>query len=436
MECGNEMFIDKAKIHLKAGKGGDGAVAFRKEKYVPAGGPSGGDGGKGGDIVFVVDEGMKTLMDFRYKKHYSAINGDDGSNRNMFGKAGSDLILRVPPGTIIKDEQTGETIADLTEKNDKKILVKGGHGGKGNANFATSTRQAPRFSKPGGKGEELTVLLELKLIADVGLIGFPNVGKSTLLSVVTSANPKIANYHFTTIIPNLGLVKTKHGDSFVIADIPGLIEGAHQGVGLGHAFLRHVERTKLLIHVLDIAAIEGREPIEDYKKINEELKLYNEKLATRKQIIAANKMDITNSDEKLNQLKEFVFPEDIKVFPISAVTGKGITELMVYAAQELKEIEKYAAENHIEEVAEEKVYTLKKDEAKLFEIEKENDVYIIKGDFIKRLLNSTNLEDTVSLAYFQKIIKKHGVNEELKKNGAQEGDTVRIDKTEFEFFDS
>ncbi|MCD5415212.1 MAG: GTPase ObgE [Clostridiales bacterium] len=430
------MFIDKAKIHLKAGKGGDGAVAFRKEKYVPAGGPSGGDGGKGGDIVFVVDEGMKTLMDFRYKKHYSAINGDDGSNRNMFGKAGSDLILRVPPGTIIKDEQTGETIADLTEKNDKKILVKGGHGGKGNANFATSTRQAPRFSKPGGKGEELTVLLELKLIADVGLIGFPNVGKSTLLSVVTSANPKIANYHFTTIIPNLGLVKTKHGDSFVIADIPGLIEGAHQGVGLGHAFLRHVERTKLLIHVLDIAAIEGREPIEDYKKINEELKLYNEKLATRKQIIAANKMDITNSDEKLNQLKEFVFPEDIKVFPISAVTGKGITELMVYAAQELKEIEKYAAENHIEEVAEEKVYTLKKDEAKLFEIEKENDVYIIKGDFIKRLLNSTNLEDTVSLAYFQKIIKKHGVNEELKKNGAQEGDTVRIDKTEFEFFDS
>ena len=436
MECGNEMFIDKAKIHLKAGKGGDGAVAFRKEKYVPAGGPSGGDGGKGGDIVFVVDEGMKTLMDFRYKKHYSAINGDDGSNRNMFGKAGSDLILRVPPGTIIKDEQTGETIADLTEKNDKKILVKGGHGGKGNANFATSTRQAPRFSKPGGKGEELTVLLELKLIADVGLIGFPNVGKSTLLSVVTSANPKIANYHFTTIIPNLGLVKTKHGDSFVIADIPGLIEGAHQGVGLGHAFLRHVERTKLLIHVLDIAAIEGREPIEDYKKINEELKLYNEKLATRKQIIAANKMDITNSDEKLNQLKEFVFPEDIKVFPISAVTGKGITELMVYAAQELKEIEKYAAENHIEEVAEEKVYTLKKDEAKLFEIEKENDIYIIKGDFIKRLLNSTNLEDTVSLAYFQKIIKKHGVNEELKKNGAQEGDTVRIDKTEFEFFDS
>lgn len=436
MKYGDEMFIDKAKILLKAGKGGDGAVAFRKEKYVPAGGPSGGDGGKGGDIVFVVDQGMKTLMDFRYKKHYNAINGDDGSNRNMFGKDAPALVLRVPPGTLIKDEQTGETIADLTEKDDRKVLLRGGHGGKGNANFATATRQAPRFSKPGGKGEEITVILELKLIADVGLIGFPNVGKSTLLSVVTSANPKIANYHFTTITPNLGLVKTKHGDSFVIADIPGLIEGAHQGVGLGHDFLRHVERTKLLIHVLDIAAIEGREPIEDYEKINEELKLYNEKLATRKQIIAANKIDIIDSDEKLIQLKKHVTSKNIKVFPISAATGKGITELMVCAAQELKEIEKYEQENQIEEVIEEKVYRLKKEEVELFTIEKDKDVYIIKGDFIERLLNSTNLEDTISLAYFQKIIKKHGVNEELKNRGIQEGDTVRIDESEFEFFDS
>ncbi|MGV8145694.1 MAG: GTPase ObgE [Alkaliphilus sp.] len=430
------MFIDKAKIELKAGKGGDGAVAFRKEKYVPAGGPSGGDGGKGGDIVFIVDQGMKTLMDFRYKKRYNAKNGEDGSNRNKFGKAGDDLILRVPPGTIIKDEQTGETIVDLTEKDEKKILLRGGHAGKGNANFATATRQAPRFSKPGGKGEELTVILELKLIADVGLIGFPNVGKSTLLSVVTSASPKIANYHFTTIKPNLGVVKTKHGDTFVIADIPGLIEGAHQGVGLGHDFLRHVERTKLLIHVIDISAIEGRDPIEDYEKINEELKLYNEKLTTRKQIIAANKIDIIASDEKLNRLDDYVISKNIKVFPISAATGKGITELMVCAAQELKEIEKCEQENRIEEVIEEKVYALKKEETELFTIEKDKDIYVIKGDFIERLLNSTNLEDTISLAYFQKIIKKHGVNEKLRIRGIQEGDIVRIDETEFEFFDS
>ncbi|KAB3535941.1 GTPase ObgE [Alkaliphilus pronyensis] len=428
------MFIDKANIHLKAGKGGDGAVAFRREKYVPAGGPAGGDGGKGGNVVFIVDEGMKTLMDFRYKKHYRAENGEDGKNKNMFGKDGGDMILKVPPGTIIKDEKTGVILADLTEKDKPVIVARGGNGGKGNSNFKTSTRQAPNFAIAGEAGEERSVILELKLIADVGLIGFPNVGKSTLLSVATSATPKIANYHFTTIAPNLGVVKTKYGDSFVLADIPGLIEGAHKGTGLGHEFLRHVERTKLLIHVLDSAGVEGRDPIEDYEKINEELKEYNLKLWDKPQIVAANKVDIPSAEENIVRLKSLLEGKNIQLFTISAATGKGIDELMVFAAKKLKEIEEtITVEATIDE--EEKLYKFKPEEEKLFTIAKEGNTYIIEGNFVERLVNSTNFDDMDSLAYFQKVLRKRGIIDELKELGIQEEDNVKIGEIEFQYYD-
>lgn len=427
------MFIDKAVIHLKAGKGGDGAVAFRREKYVPAGGPAGGDGGKGGDVVFIVDEGMRTLMDFRYKKHYKAENGEDGGNRNMFGKDGTDLVLHVPPGTIIKDEKTGVIIADLTEKDDRVVAAKGGKGGKGNTHFKTATRQAPRFAIAGEAGEVVTVVLELKLIADVGLVGFPNVGKSTLLSVVTSASPKIANYHFTTITPNLGVVSTKYGDSFVLADIPGLIEGAHEGTGLGHEFLRHVERTKLLIHVLDAAGVEDRDPLEDFDKINEELKLYSEKLSYKPQIVAANKTDIPGSEENIKKIIDTLEPKGIKVFSISAATRDGIDDLMVYAASELKKLE----ENPIivEEAEDEKLYIFNPEEEKLFNIRIEDNKYIVEGKFIVRLVNSTNFDDMDSLAYFQKVLRKRGIIDELKEKGIKEGDLVKIEDIEFEYYD-
>ncbi|KAB3533122.1 GTPase ObgE [Alkaliphilus serpentinus] len=427
------MFIDKAVIHLKAGKGGDGAVAFRREKYVPAGGPAGGDGGKGGDVVFVVDEGMRTLMDFRYKKHYKAESGEDGGNKNMFGKDGANLELHVPPGTIIRDEKTGAIIADLTHKDDRVVAAKGGKGGKGNTHFKTATRQAPRFAIAGEAGEIVSVVLELKLIADVGLVGFPNVGKSTLLSVVTSATPKIANYHFTTITPNLGVVSTKYGDSFVLADIPGLIEGAHEGTGLGHEFLRHVERTKLLIHVLDAAGIEGRDPLEDFDKINQELKLYNEKLATKPQIVAANKTDIPSSQENVELIKKALKPKGIKVFTISAATREGIDDLMVYAAERLKELE--TIPEVIENNEEEKMYVFNPEEEKLFTIRREDNKYIVEGKFITRLVNSTNFDDMDSLAYFQKVLRKRGIIDELKEMGIQEGDLVKIDDIEFEYYD-
>ncbi len=427
------MFIDVAKISLKAGKGGNGSASFRKELYVPAGGPDGGDGGKGGSIIFEVDEGMRTLMDFRYKKSYTAEHGEDGKGRKCFGRDGKDLVLKVPPGTTIKNEQTGEIIADLVEKGDSKVIAKGGKGGKGNVHFTSSTRQAPNFAIAGAHGDELTVILELKMIADVGLIGFPNVGKSTLLSVVTSATPKIANYHFTTITPNLGVVKTKYGDSFVLADIPGLIEGAHEGVGLGHDFLRHVERTKLLIHVIDVAAVEGRDPLEDFEKINSELELYNTKLSKRTQIVAANKVDIPSADEHLTRLTEALKEKGIAVFPISAATRKGLDDLIVYAAKKLKELEAQPPEE--EEVEEEKVYQFEPEEEKLFTIRRENNTYIIEGKFIERLIYSTNFDDSDSLAYFQKVLRKRGIIDELKEKGIQEGDLVKIYEVEFEYYD-
>lgn len=430
------MFIDQAKIYIKAGKGGNGAVAFRREIYVPAGGPSGGDGGKGGDVIFEVDEGMRTLMDFRYKKHYHAQNGEDGKNKNMYGKDGEDLILKVPPGTMIRDEKTGRILADLTKKGDRKIVAKGGRGGKGNVHFKTSTRQAPRFALAGEYGEELSVILELKLIADVGLIGFPNVGKSTLLSVVTSATPKIANYHFTTITPNLGVATTKYGDSFVIADIPGLIEGAHEGIGLGHEFLRHVERTKLLVHVVDIAAIEGRDPLSDFEKINEELKLYNDKLSQKPQIVAANKMDIPGAEDNLKRMTDYLKPRGIEVYPISAATKRGLDELLAYISLKLKEYE----ENYVPEATPEedieKVYEFRQEDKKhQFTVTKENDVFVVEGKFVERLIDSTNFDDMDSLSYFQKVLRKRGIIDELKKLHIQDGDLVRIGDIEFEYYD-
>lgn len=427
------MFIDKAKINLKAGKGGDGAVAFRREIYVPAGGPAGGDGGRGGDIVFQVDEGMRTLMDFRYKRHYKAENGENGKSKNMYGKDGEDLVLKVPPGTIVREEKTGHIIADLTDHDEKVIVAKGGRGGKGNTHFKSSTRQAPRFAIAGEHGQELTVILELKLIADVGLIGFPNVGKSTLLSVVTSARPKIANYHFTTLTPNLGVVETKYGDSFVLADIPGLIEGAHEGTGLGHEFLRHVERTKLLIHVLDVAGLEGRDPIEDFKKINEELHLYNERLAQKPQLVAANKIDIPDSSEKLDKLKSYLEKEGIRVFPISAATSKGIEDLLAYVSKRLKEIEELGQEALFQE---EEIYKYQEAEDRYhFTAYREGDTYIVEGRFLERLINSTNFEDLDSLSYFQRVLRNRGVKDKLRELGISEGDTVRIYNMEFEYFE-
>lgn len=426
------MFIDKAKILLKAGKGGDGAVAFRREIYVPAGGPAGGDGGKGGNIIFKVDEGMRTLMDFRYQKHYSAGNGEDGKGRNMYGKDAEDLILKVPPGTIVREETTGQIIADLTLNDHEVIVAKGGNGGKGNTHFKTATRQAPRFAIGGERGQELTVILELKLIADVGLVGFPNVGKSTLLSVVTSAKPKIANYHFTTLTPNLGVVRTKYGDSFVLADIPGLIEGAHEGTGLGHEFLRHVERTKLLIHVLDVSGMEGRDPIEDFEMINKELHLYNEKLASRPQVVAANKMDIPGADINLEKLKSYLNEKGIEIFPISAATNEGLDELLNYTSKRLKELEELQVESIIEN---EKVYKYEEAEDRYhFAVEIEDNTYIVEGRFIERLINSTNFDDIDSLSYFQKVLKNRGVIDKLKELGISEGDLVKMYSVEFEYF--
>lgn len=427
------MFIDKAKIHLKAGKGGDGAVAFRREIYVPAGGPAGGDGGKGGDIIFQVDEGMRTLMDFRYRKHYNAANGEDGKGKNMYGKDGTDLLLKVPPGTIIREESTGHIIADLTSHDDTVVAAKGGKGGKGNTHFKTSTRQAPRFATAGEHGQELMVILELKLIADVGLIGFPNVGKSTLLSVVTSAKPKIANYHFTTLTPNLGIVQTKYGDSFVLADIPGLIEGAHGGAGLGHEFLRHTERTKLLIHILDVSGTEGRDPLEDFEKINTELRLYNEELAEKPQVVAANKIDIPGSQVNIEKIKSALKEQETEVFPISAVTGQGLDELLNYVSKRLKGLEALHKEIVVKK---EKVYKYEEPEDKYyFTAYKKDGIYIVEGKFIERLINSTNFDEIDSLGYFQKVLENKGVINRLKELGMTEGDTVKIYGIEFEHFE-
>ena len=425
------MFTDYAKIIIKSGDGGNGAVSFRREKYVAAGGPDGGDGGRGGSIYFIVDPDSNTLVDFRFKKKFKAENGKNGEGARRYGKSGEDLYVKVPIGTLIKDAETGKIIADLSHKGQKELILPGGRGGKGNSHFATSTRQAPRFSQDGEKGIEKEVILELKLLADVGLIGFPNVGKSTFLSKTTSATPKIADYHFTTLEPNLGVVKNDYGESFVIADIPGIIEGASNGTGLGIQFLRHIERTRLLLHVIDVSGIEGRNPVDDFKTINEELKSYSEKLSKRKQIIVANKIDSMQDENLYNDLEKLAKENNIEIFKISAVTGEGISELLKRVSQVLKELPK---EELYDEVEDKKVYTLQ-EEQEGFTIKKEDGIFIVDGPAVDRVMRRVNLEDNESMYYFQKCLDSLGVNQKLKEAGVQEGDTVDICGWELEWYD-
>ena len=424
------MFIDKARIFVKAGNGGNGAVAFRKEKYVPAGGPDGGDGGHGASVIFEVDLGLRTLMDFKYQRKYLAQAGGDGTKGKRAGKNGEDLVLKVPAGTIIRDEATGLVLADLKNEGDKAIVATGGRGGKGNQHFANAVRQAPAFAKSGTDGEERWVTLELKMIADVGLLGFPNVGKSTFLSVVTKAKPKIANYHFTTLTPNLGVVQTKFGESFVLADIPGLIEGAAEGIGLGHDFLRHVERTKVLIHIVDISGIEGRNALEDFDKINEELKIYNEKLSTRPQVVVANKCDILEDEGIYEDFKNELESRGYKVFKMSAATRQGIDDVIAYVSQLLQEAEE------IELVTEEEMYKPELDDTSEegLTIEIEDGVYVVKGKALRRIMYSVNFDDMESLQFFQKSMENQGVFDQLRDMGIEDGDTVRIYELEFEFY--
>ena len=424
------MFIDKARIFVKSGNGGNGAVSFRREKYVPAGGPDGGDGGNGASVIFEVDLGLRTLMDFKYQRKYVAEHGEDGSKKRKAGRNGEDLILKVPPGTIIRDEATGLVIADLKEEGDRAVVAKGGRGGKGNQHFANAVRQAPAFARSGSDGVEKWVVLELKMIADVGLLGFPNVGKSTFLSVVTKAKPKIANYHFTTLTPNLGVVQTKFGDSFVLADIPGLIEGAAEGVGLGHDFLRHVERTKVLIHIVDISGLEGRDALEDFDKINDELKLYNEKLATRPQVVVANKMDILEDESIFDEFKNELEGRGYKVFKMSAATRQGVDDVIAYVSELLREAEE------IELVSEEEMFRPELDEVQDegLQIDIEDGVYVVTGKSLRRIMYSVNFDDMESLQYFQKAMESQGVFDRLREMGIEDGDTVRIYEIEFEFY--
>ncbi len=423
------MFIDIAGIFIKAGDGGNGAVSFRREKYVPAGGPDGGDGGDGGNILFQADKNLRTLADFRYRKHYKAARGDDGGGKKCSGKRGEDLIVKVPCGTIIKDKETGRIIADITKDGQTEIIARGGRGGKGNVHFATSTRQAPNFAKNGTIGEEFWVVLELKLLADVGLIGFPNVGKSTLLSMVSSAKPKIANYHFTTLTPNLGVVSMGEGESFVIADIPGLIEGAHEGLGLGHDFLRHVERTRLLIHMVDVAGLEGGDPVDCFHAINNELEKYNPELSKRPQVVAANKIDILSIGDGLSDFVSSMDELGYKVFPISAATGEGIKEFINYTYEQVKSLPEPAI---YEEAPKEILYREEKEEP--FTIVIEDGVYIVDGPLIRNVLRGVNFTDRESLQYFQRVMLQQGVIESLVQKGIQDGDTVRVgEDMEFDY---
>lgn len=426
------MFVDKAKLYIKAGNGGNGAVAFRREIYVPAGGPAGGDGGKGGNVIIIADSNLRTLMDYRYKSKYVAEPGEDGKGSNMFGKHGEDLYLRVPVGTIIKDEETGLIMADLKNDGDEFIAAKGGYGGKGNTHFKTSVRQAPGFAKAGKDGEEKNIILELRLIADVGLIGFPNVGKSTFLSIISKAKPKIANYHFTTLTPNLGVTKLKNGDSFVVADIPGIIEGANEGIGLGHDFLRHIERTKVLVHIVDISGIEGRDPLDDFEKINTELKKYNEKLSSRPQIVVANKMDILDDIDIYNNFKSELENRGYKVYSMSAATLSGVDEILNTISQMLKDAEEVDLFDEEDIYDETKVISQNIDEIKVY---KENDIFIVEGNRLEKLLYSVDFEDMESIRYFQSIMEKTGVFDKLRSIGVQDGDTVRIYDLEFEYYE-
>ena len=423
------MFTDYVKIYAKAGNGGNGAISFRREKYVAAGGPDGGDGGKGGDIYFEVDPDSNTLIDFRYSKKFKAESGKNGEGGHRYGKSGQDLYIKVPIGTIVRDANTNEILADLSEPGQKALILKGGRGGKGNAHFATSTRQAPRFAQDGENGEERELILELKLLADVGLIGFPNVGKSTFLSMTTSATPKIADYHFTTLEPNLGVVKTDYGDSFVIADIPGIIEGASEGTGLGLQFLRHIERTRLLLHVIDVSGSEGRNPVDDFYTINNELKNYSEKLSKRKQIIVANKIDIMQDESLYKDLEKVAKENDMEIFKISAATNQGVSELIKHVAEVLKTLPK----ENLVEIKDRKVYILKDDDE--YTINKEDGMFVIRGEAVERVMRRVNIADNESLYYFQRSLDELGVNQKLKEMGVKEGDIVKICDYELEWED-
>ena len=431
------MFADRARVFVKSGKGGDGHVSFRREKYVPNGGPDGGDGGKGGDVIFEVDEGLNTLIDFRHIRKYKAEDGEEGGKKNCRGKNGADIVIKVPAGTVIKEAESGKVITDMSGDNKRVILLKGGRGGNGNQHYATSTMQAPKYAQPGVPAQELELILELKVIADVGLVGFPNVGKSTLLSRVTNARPEIANYHFTTLNPNLGVVDLEGTGGFVIADIPGLIEGASEGIGLGHEFLRHIERTKVIIHIVDAAGTEGRDPVEDIYAINKELEAYNADIAKRPQVIAANKIDAIYDDgtgnDPVSALKAEFEPKGIKVYPISAVSGKGLKELLYEVNNMLEAIneeptvfeqeyfpeEATTAYNHLP-------YTVEYDE--------EEDEYVIEGPRIEKMLGYTNLESEKGFTFFQNFLKDTGILQELEELGIEEGDTVRMYGLSFDYY--
>lgn len=423
------MFVDQAKIYIKAGDGGDGAVSFHREKYVAAGGPDGGDGGKGGDIVFVVDDNISNLIDFRYKRKYVAEKGQNGGAKNCSGRNAPDLVVKVPRGTVVKEIKSGRILADLST-DEPAVIAHGGKGGRGNAHFATSTRQIPKFAKPGFRGDEYEVMLELKLIADVGLVGFPNVGKSTLISVVSAAKPKIANYHFTTLTPVLGVVKIEEGKSFVMADIPGLIEGASEGVGLGHEFLRHVERCRLIVHVIDVSGSDGRDPIEDFKAINHELENFSMELAEAPQIVAANKSDMA-THEQVERLRNYVEDQGLLFYEISAATTKGTKELM-YGVWErlsvLPPVKQFEAQPLTQEELDDKLIS-KKD----FRVTVEDGVYFVEADWLLDILRTANMDDYSSLQYFQNVLRTSGIIDKLEEMGIKEGDTVSIFDFEFEY---
>lgn len=423
------MFVDQAKIYIKAGDGGDGAVSFHREKYVAAGGPDGGDGGKGGDILFVVDDNISNLIDFRYKRKYVAEKGQNGGGKNCSGRNAPDLVVKVPRGTVVKEIKSGRILADLST-DEPAVIAHGGKGGRGNAHFATSTRQIPKFAKPGFRGDEYEVMLELKLIADVGLVGFPNVGKSTLISVVSAAKPKIANYHFTTLTPVLGVVKIEEGKSFVMADIPGLIEGASEGVGLGHEFLRHVERCRLIVHVIDVSGSEGRDPIEDFKAINHELENFSMELAEAPQIVAANKSDMA-TPEQVERLRNYVEDQGLLFYEISAATTKGTKELM-YGVWErlsvLPPVKQFEAQPLTQEELDDKLIS-KKD----FRVTVEDGVYFVEADWLLDILRTANMDDYSSLQYFQNVLRTSGIIDKLEEMGIEEGDTVSIFDFEFEY---
>lgn len=426
------MFADRAKIFIRSGKGGDGHVSFRRELYVPNGGPDGGDGGRGGDVIFEVDEGLNTLQDYRHRKKFAAKDGEPGGKRRCHGSDADDIVLRVPEGTVIKEADSGKVIADMSGENRRQIILKGGKGGLGNQHFATATMQIPKYAQPGQPAQELWVKLELKVIADVGLIGFPNVGKSTLLSRVTNAQPKIANYHFTTLNPNLGVVDIEGAKGFVIADIPGLIEGASSGVGLGHEFLRHIERTKLMIHVVDAAGSEGRDPVDDIYKINQELAAYNPEIAARPQVIAANKTDLIYAEDEdpIERLKEEFEPQGIRVFPISGATGQGMKELLYYVSEQLKGLDDKPVVFEQEYFPEDELIHLELP----YTVEKEDGVYVVEGPKIEKMLGYTNLDSEKGFAFFQKFLKDTGILDQLEAAGIEEGDTVRMYGLQFDYY--